>query len=654
MQSASKISAITVAIAGLLLAVSVTAAATKPLSKQEAKTYASALKDADRRNWRRAHRKASKIGDKLPQKLLRWMEMSSRGNRHDFAAISNFVLNNPGWPLRGTLRRRAEEALNATVSNNDVLSWFGKYPPLTSDGWIRLVEAVVAAGPKDRARKLIRKTWINGNFGRGQERRYRRKYRRYLSKADHGARLDRLLWDGRVSRAKRALRLVDRDTQKIAMARIALRASRGGVDWHIRQVPMNMRNDPGLVYERARWRRRKGMDDGAYELLKNIPSDMPFAEKWWVERSIIARRLLAKGHISEAYRLAAANGLSSGAKYVEAEWLAGWIALRHLREPKVAHRHFASIGKRVSYPISQARAAYWAGRAAEAAGDRTEAATLFVAASRHGTTYYGQLAAARKSGNVTLRSTNVAPTARQTEGFERDDRVRAVRILSQVGARAHIRPFMFALLRESDDPVHQILTARLATEIGRRDFAVRAGRKAYRAGSPLPEIAYPVISIKGDHPEQALLHAIVRQESNFDAAAVSHAGARGLMQLMPRTARGVARQLRVRFSRNRLTRDKNYNIRLGQAYLGQMLNKFDGSYILAIASYNAGPSAAARWVRQYGDPREPGVDVIDWVESIPYRETRNYVQRVLENLQVYRARMGGPMLAEGIVTDLRR
>jgi soluble lytic murein transglycosylase len=654
MKPVSKFCALAAVFASLVLPAPPAEAAAKPLSSQDAKRYAGALKNADRGNWTRAHRQASKTAGKLPAKLLRWMEMSKRGNRYSFSAISKFVLNNPDWPLRGTLRRRAEEALHPAVSNSDVLKWFETYPPLTTAGRIRLVEATVAAGAKDRVRKLVRKTWINGNFGRKQERSFSRKYHRYLSKTDHSARLDRLLWDGQITRARRALRLVDSDTQKVAMARIALHASRGGVDWHIRQVPEQMRTNPGLVFERARWRRRKGMDDGAYNLLKDVPADAPFAKKWWVERSIMARRLLAKGHISEAYRLAKANGLSSGARYVEAEWLAGWIALRQLKEPKVAHRHFTRIAKRVSYPISRARAAYWAGRAAEAAGDQAAAETSFEAASIHDTTYYGQLAAARKSGSTTLRSTDVIPTAAETETFERDDRVQAVRILNQVGARARVRPFMFALLRGSETPVHQILTARLATDIGRRDFAVRAGRKAYRAGSPLPNIAYPVIRMTGNHPEQALLHAIVRQESNFDSAAVSHAGARGLMQLMPRTARGVAKKLRVRFSPSRLTRDYGYNIKLGQAYLGQMLNKFDGSYILAIASYNAGPSAAARWVREFGDPREPGVDVIDWVESIPYRETRNYVQRVIENLQVYRARMGGPMLAEGIVKDLQR
>lgn len=654
MNSRVKISVCAAILAGITLSGTTGHAAPHPLSKAEARTYSSALADAARGNWRSAHRRAAKIRDKLPAKVIRWLELSQRGNQKSFAKITEFVRNNDNWPRRGTLRRRAEEALDRNVPPRKVISWFDSYPPLTSDGKIRLVEAVVASSGKDKARKLVRETWISTNFGRKQERQFRKQYRKFLTKTDHVARLDRLLWDGQISRARRMIPLVDKATQQLAMARISLRAFRGGVDWHISQVPASLRSDPGLVFERARWRRRKGLDDGAYQLLKKVSPDAPYAAKWWVERSIIARRLLAKGHVSEAYRLAKANGLSTGARFVEAEWLAGWIALRHLDEPKTARAHFSTIGNRVAYPISKARAAYWVGRAAEAAGDLTAAAKSFQAASRHGTTYYGQLAAARSNSSVKLASARVVPSKPERSVFARDERVRAVRLLSQVGARDHLRAFMYKLVSEAKTPRQQVLTAELANQIGRRDFAVRAGRKAYRTGSPLPEIAYPVIKMTGNHPEQALLHAIVRQESNFDTAAVSHAGARGLMQLMPATARSVAKRLRVRYSPRKLTRDSSYNVRLGQAYLGQMINRFDGSYILAIASYNAGPSAAKRWVRQNGDPREPGVDVIDWVESIPYRETRNYVQRVIENLQVYRMRMGGPMLAEGIVRDLRR
>ena len=345
----------------------------------------------------------------LPSKILKWLELSQRGNPHSFGKISKFVLDNDDWPRRGTLRRRAEEVLGSATSSKTALHWFNTYPPLTTDGKIRHIEALIASGNKTKARTLIRKTWVGANFGRAQEKKFRKRYRKFPSKADHTARLDRLLWDGQITRARRMIPRVDDATQKLAMARISLRAFRGGVDWHIQQVPASLRNNPGLVYERSRWRRRKGLDNGAYELLKSVPPDAPFASKWWVERSIIARRLLAKGHISEAYRLAKANGLSTGARFVEAEWLAGWIALRHLEEPKTALTHFGKIGERVSYPISKARAAYWVGRAAEASGDVNAAEKSFQSAGRHGTTYYGQLAAARSNNTVALASSRVSP-----------------------------------------------------------------------------------------------------------------------------------------------------------------------------------------------------------------------------------------------------
>ena len=348
MNSVSKISLVIMVLAAWTAPSSLRAPASTPLSKADAKAYSAALQAAAKGNWKTANRRTARISGDLPKKLLRWMELSSRGTRRTFFDISNFVLQNPDWPRRGTLRRRAEEALDQRVSNAEALSWFKAYPPLTSDGHIHLVEAVVANGPTDRPRKLVHETWTKINFGRKQEGQFLRTYRKYLSTSDHRARLNRLLWDGQIFRAQRVIRLVDKDTQKLAMARIALRAKRGGVDWHIRRVPKSMHNDPGLIFERARWRRRKGRDNDAYDLLKAVPPGTPNAPKWSVERSIIARRLLAKGHISEAYRLAKANGLSTGARFVEAEWLAGWIALRHLNEPKAARTHFDPIDARVS------------------------------------------------------------------------------------------------------------------------------------------------------------------------------------------------------------------------------------------------------------------------------------------------------------------
>lgn len=624
------------------------------LSKSDQRLYERAFAAADRGRWAAAHNTASQARQKLPAKVLRWMHMTRRDRAHRFEDIAGFMAANPDWPGMKALQRNAENAIDNGVPAARVRNWFANRPPRTTEGRVRLIEALFADGMETEAAALVKSTWRTGSFGRKQGRSFRRKYRKHLSKADHAARLDHLLWQGRTSQARRMIPLVNQRLQKLAAARISLRASRGGVDWHIRQVPPDLLNDPGFVYERVRWRRRKGRDDGAYDLLKNIPPDTPEAKKWWVERSILTRRLLAKGYISEAYRIAHRHGLKDGARFVEAEWLSGWIALQFLKDGDVALRHFERIQANVKYPISLARASYWIARAHLLSGNKSAAADAYREAARHGTTYYGQLAAAAQGIPLTLEDRTPTPPRKATESFNADERVRAVHMLKQARAYGVIRHFTDALMRETKHPVRQVLVARLARDIGRQDHAVRVGRRAYRHDLPMPEIAYPVLTMRNASPTPALSHAIIRQESNFDTAAISPAGARGLMQLMPRTAKEVAKKLKVRYSRHRLTSSPNYNIRLGRAYLAGLLSRFDGSYVLAIAAYNAGPGAASRWIRQNGDPRDADVDVIDWVESIPYRETRNYVQRVMENIQVYRVRLGEAQVAEGIVRDLKR
>lgn len=653
MTPASKICLFFTAGTLALLAAPMIAAGQSLLSKADAEIYKKAFEKAEKGEFTRAHRIAAAPKDRLLASVLDWMEMTRRESSRSFRDFARFRAAHPDWPYQRTLSRNAEAAMNERIPHAEILEWFGTATPVSSDGRMRLISALLATAKRDRAIALIRDTWRNASFGSRQERTFRQKYRRFLTKEDHVARLDHMLWKGRISQARRSIRLVDQPMQQLAMARIALRTRSGNVDWHIRQVSKQHVTHPGLVYERVKWRRRKGRDDDAHELLAKVPSSAAYPEQWWVERSILTRRLLVRGHISEAYRLARANGLTDGARFAEAEWLAGWIALRHLNEPKRAAEHFARIGSRVNYPISKARAAYWSGRAAEAGGDTSAAARHFRAAARFDTTYYGQLSAARHGGRVKLAATNVRATKAERQKFSADQRVRAVRQLHQIDESALIRAFIDTLVREARSPVDYMLVAQLGNSLGRRDLSVRAARKAQLKGVLLADLAYPVLEASDANPPAALVHAITRQESNFDANAVSRAGARGLMQLMPATARSVARKLRLPYSARRLS-DPAYNMRLGSAYLGQMLNRFNGSYILAIAAYNAGPGAASRWMRTFGDPGDPAVDPVDWVEMIPYRETRNYVQRVLENLQVYRVRLDGPLLAEAIEKDLAR
>ena len=276
MSSITKISIYTAIFAGFWLPQPLGATVSHPLSHTEATTFSSAVRSATKGNWISAHRAASTLKDGLPAKILIWMDISRHGTKQSFSAIADFITKNPGWPNILTLRRRAEETVQGAIPDKAVLAWFDIYPPITTAGRIRLIAALTADGQKDKAQKLIRETWIKRNFGRKQERRFRRQCLRFLLRKDHVMRLDRLLRNGRFVEARRTVPLVDKPLQKLAMARIALNDFRGGVDWHIRQVPESMRNDPGLLYERARWRRRKGRDDAAYELLKDIPAGTPF------------------------------------------------------------------------------------------------------------------------------------------------------------------------------------------------------------------------------------------------------------------------------------------------------------------------------------------------------------------------------------------
>jgi len=627
------------------------------LSEADLKTYRLAFKLIRANDWARARRLAARAAEPLPGKAIRWLDITRQGGKASFDEIAAFIRANPHWPYQALLHRRAEEAMTRETPDTDILAWFAERAPRTANGMERLGEALRARGDAEAGNALLRRAWVEGRLSYRAERRFYARHRRVLDKTDHVARLDRLLWQGSRRAALRAARRVDSGWRALAEARLTLRAFRGGVDRAIARVPASLRDHPGLVYERLRWRRRKGRDADAVALLDPPPDDLVRPETWWRERAILVRRALEQGEISRAYRLTQDHRLTGGAAWADAEWLGGWIALRFLDDRAIARRHFARMYNGVRYPISRARAAYWTGRAAEALGDGAQARDWYARAAVHVTTYYGQLAAQKLP--VAARPRLHPPPAADAgarAAFEAREVVRLIRQLASLGERDRLRPFFTALVGPTADAATQARAVALAEEIGRPDFAVAAGKRAIRHGVAYLPGAYPrpdIAPTDGLEPEFRL--AVIRQESAFDAAAVSPAGARGLMQLMPATARRVARQEGVRYVRDRLTRDPAYNLRLGGAYLAGLLADQDGSYILALAAYNAGPTRARRWIRAFGDPRESDTDAIDWIESIPLSETRDYVQRVMENLQIYRLRANGEtLLALTLESDLRR
>ncbi|MFP6710186.1 MAG: lytic transglycosylase domain-containing protein [Rhodospirillales bacterium] len=626
------------------------------ISKQDIRGAASIQKLVKRNKWQDVKKQIKRVKNKDLRRALTWQRLTSQNSGSSFFEITHFIENNSNWPSQRRLRQRAEEAMTANMDPERVLNWFKDHEPLTSDGGIRLGAALLKLERKPDAIKILRKTWVEGNFGARQERQFYKRYRRFLTRENHIERLERLLWRGRYYPVRRMLMKVNKDYRALAFARITLRRYRGAVDRAISKVPKELLSHQGLVFERMRWRRRKGRDLAARELLQNLPENLSHPERWWREKAILARRALRAGHVSEAYRLAKDHGLAKGKGFVEGEWLAGWIALRFLKESKPAFEHFKSLFETAKYPISRSRGAYWAGRASEQMKKPKQAKIWFTKAAVYPLAYYGQLAAAKIESEDPL-ALPPAPEndIEEKKKFEADELVKVVRVLAKAELFDLLRPFIRTLNKENASPTWRLNVAILARQSGRPDLAIYTAKQAYRAGITLAEDGYPLLPLpKKIKMEVALIHALIRQESAFNIKAISHAGARGLMQLMPATAKRVAKKYRLPYLRRNLTTDTEYNLRLGQAYLSGLLEQFKGSYILSLAAYNAGPARANRWIKRNGDPRDKNVDAIDWVEMIPFNETRNYVQRVIENLHVYRKRLNQTEIAFNPEGDLQR
>lgn len=639
-------------VVSALLGMGVTRA--QALSTSDKRLYHAAFANTQKGDWKAAARDADMAHDPLPREALHWLAIIHGANGASFAEITRFIETHPNWPGQTALEQSAEESING-VPDGTVADWFAKHPPITTAGKLRQADIWMATGRIADAQALIRTAWIDSDLSAFDERSMYQRYHDVLRVQDHEKRLDRLLWNNQVAAAQRILPLVPPDPRDVAEARLALITFAGDADSLVDRVPPAYRNDPGLLYDRIRWRRLKNLDDGALDLLVVAPSDPAHATQWANERQIMARRALAMGRPDLAFRVAEQHQALSGQNFAELEFLTGWIALRFLNQPNVAYTHFVKLYDGGTFPITIARAAYWAGRAAEAMGNRQLANSWFDTAAQRFTTYYGQLAASTPGITSTRSVHEPQPSAAEINAFDREVLVRLTRDLAEAGADEVVTPFFRRLCDTAATPDQYMLMARLARTIDRPDLAIEAAKRASYAGVNLIAEGYPILELpKGGNVETALLLAMTRQESAFSHEAVSSAGARGLMQLMPHTASIIAKTLHIRFSQKRLTTDRRYNVTLGRAYLNDLLTNFSGSYVLAIAAYNAGPARVKDWMSLFGDPRSASVNVIDWIESIPYSETRNYLQRVLENLQIYRLRLGKTGLTFTLASDLKR
>jgi soluble lytic murein transglycosylase len=616
----------------------------KPLSPAEAAALAAAFKAIDDGRYADARAAVANFNNPLLKRIVDWhMLRVAPKTDADFASTWRMLRENPDWPEPELLRRQAEDRIGADASPQQVFLYFTAFPPLTSAGHLKRLEAAAAASPNDVA-KFASDSWRNATFRAADEDDFLNKYGRYLTGDDHIARFDRILRDGRPQVARDLLPKLPPDYQPLANARLAMATKAADAPTILKGVSAAKLNEPGIKLERLAWLRRSGNFDEAKALAAAPPTSQ--TEAWWNERQQLARDLLAAGHPADAYAVTLQHGQTRGVAFAEAEFLAGWIALRHLKKPADGQKHFQTLYDGVSTDISKSRAAYWMGRALEAAGRSKDAMDWFGRAAAFGQTFYGQLAARRLPGGaVKLPSDPVASDAdRQALGGR--ELVTVARYIGQAGDAERTRPFLLRLARMVSGPGETLLLSHLATELKRPDIALVIARRATENGVTLFEASFPVVDLGSTGSiERALALAVTRQESAFNSGAVSSSGALGLMQLMPGTARDVAGRIGVPYLQDKLTRDPAYNVTLGSQYLAEMLQRFGGSYELALAAYNAGPNRVARWLDSIGDPRAGKIDMIDWIEMIPFRETRNYVQRIMEGVGVYRDRLNGPFRA---------
>jgi soluble lytic murein transglycosylase len=667
MISGSRSIALVALIVGVMSMTS-TVQAAGDVSAKDKERAAAIFRAIDLNKGIEARKTIARVSHPLLQKTLQWLLYMDVPGAANWAQMAEFIQENPGWPKLWTIRKNLEEMMSSSTPVNEIGDWYAAYPPVSARGNALLVKWLLSEDRVDEATRLVKKTWINGDFSRRDEKWFYRSFRKYMSREDHEARLDRLLWDGANWSARRMFGRVNNDLRMVAEARYLLRHMRGNVDKAIARVPEKYQQHVGLVYERLRWRRRKGKDVSARSLLDDplgpAVGSVPRPDLWFKEREVLARRALSKGLITDAYNLVSEHGLTPkyASAYSTAEWMAGWIALRFLNEPEQALKHFTAMHEAVRYPISVARAAYWAGRASFDLNDDVSANDWFKKAAAYPTTFYGQLATAALPGDTAAIHLTDYSGIDATARLEESELTQVIHLLDSLDAQDRMRPFLQHLIdTRVDDPDWQVAVGKLAQAAGRADFGVRVGKAAVHKGTILPKLGYPMVDLPAlpksaikPYPEQALVYALIRQESSYYTAAHSIAGARGLMQIMPGTAKVVSKSVGLAYSRDKLSTDPVYNLKLGQSYLSSVLDQYDGSYILALAAYNAGPRRAKAWIKAHGDPRDPSVDAVDWVEQIPFTETRNYVQRVMESLQVYRARIGTPVMVSQLAQDLIR
>ena len=632
------------------------------LQDNDANAFKKALSAVERRNWRDVNKYKKQISSPVAKDTLRWLE-AWRNVNTSFSDLTYVTHNLSDWPRMTGIRAKAERKLwDRKLSSQETIDWFRGVDPVSGEGRAALARAYYDSGREFEGDNWLKLAWREARLTRNFQRDLYRKYKSRLTPEDHAVRADYLIWLGSAhfSKVEGLLSLMPRGDRALSVARMRLARNRSGITSAINALPASFKTHPGFLFERARWRRKRKTKDYAlpvYLESKTPPATEDGKKRFWTERKIMAYWAIKEKKYQDAYDLTLNHGQTRGVGFADAEFLAGWLALVKLNQPKKAIRHFETLKNGVTFPVSKSRASYWLGRAHKAA--RSGDANIHYAnAATHIQTFYGQLAAAELSnGGDFIFLPPETNAAGYKPAFEQDRRVQALRLLGERRKEYYFNTMSFHLDDEVESPAQLTLLAQVARDYGYMKPSIRAAKQAARFNSFLTETGYPkpeVFLSLDSKFDKAFSMALSRQESEFNPEAVSSAKAYGLMQMINSTAKATARKHRVPYSRSRLTSDPEYNAKLGSLHINDLLKRFDGSYILTAAAYNAGPHRASQWIRDYGDPRTSAIDPIDWMESIPFSETRNYIHRVLENLNVYRARLNNGQAENHLPRDIKR
>ena len=595
--------------------------------------YQDVLNAVKKQKWSMARILADDYSNSSLSKLIQWMDYTRPGSKFEFSELKNFLRENPNWPKIDEIKKKIESSINKSISPKRIVEWYDSNPPITNKGTIDYFEAQLKLGQVVDLRSRVKKIWIHRNLTFRQQKYFIKKYSKYWDADDNWKRFDRLMWEGKNFSAKKTLYRIKGDYRALGNARLALSNRAGNVTSLISRVPYELRNDPGLIYERMRWRRKAKLDT-AKEFLFNPPSEIKNHRNWWINARIVIRRLINKKKYNEAYKLLKNHNLPLISRSgVEAEFLAGWIKISYLKSPKVGLEHFTKLYNSTNSPKLKSLAAFWIAKCYESF-DKKKSKDWYRNASLEEFNFYGQ------NASLILGSNKISFDRIEKKRPENIDNIfEILKILKSFNFEKKMYPFLKKAVELCQTNEEKNYMFNIISRMEDKSLIIKLSRDF---DSIPKKFLFPIIDKKVPQKFQnkkdlILIHSIIKQESAFMINAKSHAGARGLMQLMPFTARKVAQNLNIKYYKSALTSNPEYNILLGTTYIKSLIKKFKGSLPLALAGYNAGPRRVEIWIKRYGNPLKNQISMIDWIESIPIYETRNYVKKVITNYRVYKS-----------------